>query len=54
LSTRLQIENLAGTHTKSYRIEEVPSDQLHLADNEMLVPVGHYQGSILQNYVSAE
>ena len=38
-----KIENLAGAHTKSYRVEEVPADQLQVADNEMLVPVGHYQ-----------
>lgn len=38
-----KIENLAGTHTKTYRVEEVPADQLQVADNEMLVPVGHYQ-----------
>jgi hypothetical protein len=31
------IENLS--ETESYRIEEVPKDQIHLSAQEMLVPV---------------
>lgn len=38
-----RIDRLASTHTKSFRVEEVPTDQVHLADDEMLVPVAHYQ-----------
>jgi ubiquitin carboxyl-terminal hydrolase 7 len=38
-----KIQNFAETFTKSYRLEEVPADQVHLDENEMLVPVGHYQ-----------
>ena len=34
---------MVGSHNKSFRIEEVPGDQLQLGENEMLVPVGHYQ-----------
>ena len=39
----VKIETLAGTHTKSYRIEEIPADQLQVGETEKLVPVGHYQ-----------
>lgn len=29
-------------NTRSYRIEEIPHDELHLNDDEMLIPVGHF------------
>jgi hypothetical protein len=31
------------TPRRFLRLEEVPADQVHLAENERLVPVGHYQ-----------
>ena len=37
------IDHLTNTTQKSYRIEEIPSDQRDLAEDEMLVPVAHYQ-----------
>lgn len=41
--TDLRIDCFANTHTKTFRVEEIPPDQLQVAENEMLVPVGHYQ-----------
>lgn len=39
----MNIDHLTNTTTKSYRIEEVPSEQIEPAEDEMLVPVAHYQ-----------
>lgn len=32
--------NVAGS--KTFRIEEIPVDELHLADDEMLIPIAHF------------
>ena len=37
------IDHLTNTTQKSYRIEEIPPDQRDLTEDEMLVPVAHYQ-----------
>lgn len=40
----MNIDHLTTVTTqKSYRIEEIPQDQRELGDDEMLVPVAHYQ-----------
>lgn len=39
----MPIEGVANTNTKSYRIEEVPLDQVSVAEDEMIVPVAHFQ-----------
>ena len=39
----MNIDHLTNTTQKSYRIEEIPADQRDLSDDEMLVPVAHYQ-----------
>lgn len=39
----MNIDHLTNTTQKSYRIEEIPPDQRDLAEDEMLVPVAHYQ-----------
>ncbi|KAL7638741.1 UNVERIFIED_CONTAM: hypothetical protein RMT77_010274 [Armadillidium vulgare] len=36
------LETLSVGSTRSYRIEEIPSDELHLNEDEMLIPVGHF------------
>jgi len=36
------IDALAGTSTKSYRLEEIPLEQNALSDDEMLVDVSHF------------
>lgn len=36
------LESLTVCNTKILRIEEVPRDELHLADDEMLVPCAHF------------
>lgn len=36
------LESLTVCTTKILRIEEVPRDELHLADDEMLVPCAHF------------
>ena len=36
------LECLNSPGTKTYRIEEVPADQLHPADDELLIPVAHF------------
>ena len=39
----MNIDHLTNTTQKSYRIEEIPPDQRDLEEDEMLVPVAHYQ-----------
>lgn len=36
------IESLAVTQSKTYRIEEVPTDQVSVAEDELIVPVAHF------------
>jgi ubiquitin carboxyl-terminal hydrolase 7 len=36
--------------TRSYRIEEIPKDELDLADDEMIIPVAHFQKEILSTF----
>lgn len=39
----MNMDHLTNTTQKSYRIEEIPSDQTDIEEDEMLVPVAHYQ-----------
>ena len=39
--TLLDAINMSGS-TKTYRIEEVPKDEVTLRDNETLIPVAHF------------
>ncbi|XP_077980640.1 ubiquitin carboxyl-terminal hydrolase 7-like [Glandiceps talaboti] len=41
--------NTTGT-SKTYRIEEIPQDQLHLKDDEMLVCVAHFQKEVFATF----
>lgn len=36
------LENLSQCCTKIYRIEEIPADELHIADDELLVGCAHF------------
>lgn len=44
----LECLNPAGT--KSYRVEEIPNDQVKLEPNEFLLPVAHFQKESYQTY----
>lgn len=35
--------NQPGASIKVYRIEEIPKDEVELQDDEMLLPVAHFQ-----------
>lgn len=39
----LALENLVVGGTKTYRIEEIPADEVNMAIDEMLIPVAHFQ-----------
>ena len=39
----MNIDHLTNTTQKSYRIEEISADQRDLGEDELLVPVAHYQ-----------
>lgn len=43
ITNDILLECLNATGTKSYRIEEIPKDQLKLEPNEFLLPVAHFQ-----------
>ncbi|ESO99743.1 hypothetical protein LOTGIDRAFT_176495, partial [Lottia gigantea] len=36
--------------TKTYRIEEIPKDEDELADDELLIPVAHFQKEIYSTF----
>ncbi|XP_046819841.1 ubiquitin carboxyl-terminal hydrolase 7 isoform X2 [Vespa crabro] len=44
------LDTLNTSGTKMYRIEEVPSDELNLADDEMLVPVAHFHKDVFSTF----
>ncbi|KAK7792272.1 hypothetical protein R5R35_013305 [Gryllus longicercus] len=44
------LETLNSTGTKVYRIEEIPRDELNLAEDEMLVPVAHFYKDIFSTF----
>ncbi|XKL66747.1 hypothetical protein PGB90_010167 [Kerria lacca] len=37
-------------HQKFYRIEETPKDELHLEEDEMLIPVAHFQKDVYSTF----
>ena len=45
-----RIESLATTQSKTYRVEEVPTGQARVAENELLVPVVHFQKEIYSTF----
>lgn len=44
------LDNLNTSGTKLYRIEEIPNDELNLAEDEMLVPVAHFHKDIFSTF----
>ncbi|XP_049818632.1 ubiquitin carboxyl-terminal hydrolase 7 isoform X1 [Aethina tumida] len=44
------LENLSGSSAKVYRIEEVPRDELHLQEDEMLVPCAHFHKEVFSTF----
>lgn len=39
----MSLDNLSNTGTRSLRIEEIPKEELEMADDELLIPVAHFQ-----------
>ncbi|KAH8384510.1 hypothetical protein KR009_001563, partial [Drosophila setifemur] len=35
---------------KTYRVEEVPTDEMLLAENEMLIPVAHFSKELYNSF----
>lgn len=44
------LESLTTIGTKAYRIEEIPKDEVNLADDEMLVPVAHFHKDVFSPF----
>ncbi|KAF7994192.1 hypothetical protein HCN44_011461 [Aphidius gifuensis] len=44
------LDSLNTLGTKAFRIEEIPKDELTLADDEMLVPVAHFHKDIFSTF----
>lgn len=44
------LDNLSMSCTKLYRIEEIPTDELNLAEGEMLVPVAHFHKDVFSTF----
>lgn len=45
------LESLGGlTSTKVYRIEEVPRDEVHFAEDEMLVSCAHFHKEVFSTF----
>ena len=43
---------MQGGTTKSYRLEEIPKDQEELQDNDLLVPVAHFNKEVFSTFGS--
>lgn len=50
LAVDIILECLNPTGTKSYRLDEIPKDQLVLEPNEFLLPVAHFNKEIYQTF----
>ena len=46
----VRLENLNTSGTKLYRIEEIPNDELNLAEDEMLIPVAHFHKEVFSTF----
>ena len=47
----IRLDTLASnTSTKSYRIEEIPRDEVNLASDEALVPVAHFHREMFATF----
>ncbi|XP_071522080.1 ubiquitin carboxyl-terminal hydrolase 7 isoform X1 [Panulirus ornatus] len=50
LSESIGLDTVSTSGTKSYRIEEIPTEELHIADDEMLIPVAHFHKEIFSTF----
>ncbi len=46
----MSLDNLSNTGTRSLRIEEIPKEELEIADDELLIPVAHFQKVCILGY----
>ncbi|XP_054712852.1 ubiquitin carboxyl-terminal hydrolase 7-like isoform X1 [Uloborus diversus] len=46
----MSLDSLGNPGTKSLRIEEIPQDELEIADDELLIPVAHYQKEVFSTF----
>ncbi|GFR16255.1 ubiquitin carboxyl-terminal hydrolase 7 [Trichonephila clavata] len=46
----MPLDSLANAGTKSLRIEEIPNDELEIADDELLIPVAHFQKEVFSTF----
>lgn len=46
------LETLGLCTSKVYRIEEIPREEIHLADDEMLVPCAHFYKEVFSTFGS--
>lgn len=46
----MTLESLNTSGTKTYRIEEIPKDELNIGDDELLVPVAHFHKDIFSTF----
>lgn len=46
------LESLMQCGTKIYRIEEIPKDELNLAEDEMLIPCAHFHKEVFSTFGS--
>ncbi|KAH6943427.1 hypothetical protein HPB50_021659 [Hyalomma asiaticum] len=46
----VSLDTLSQANSKSYRIEEIPREDLIVADNEILIPCAHFQKEIFSTF----
>ncbi|GIY89443.1 ubiquitin carboxyl-terminal hydrolase 7 [Caerostris extrusa] len=46
----MPLDSLANAGTKSLRIEEIPNGELEIADDELLIPVAHFQKEVFSTF----
>ena len=50
ISENMSLDSLSTGGTKSYRIEEIPKDELHIAEDEILVSVAHFHKEVFSTF----
>lgn len=46
----MSLDALSTAGTRSYRIEEIPLEDLHVAEDEMLIQVAHFHKEIFSTF----
>lgn len=49
-SENMSLDALSTGGTRSYRIEEIPKEELHIAEDEMLISVAHFHKEIFSTF----